>query len=518
MAMTEKQARALAQEGQSVKRGGRGTGFSWYVTGTPYTELEATSAANIAAAAGQAGPTPASQGGTGTPASDIGGGTVPTGTNGTTGTTGTEAPTPTPTPAGSMGEAARKAVQEAGLVYGMESPAPTVPGGLDPKLRTVGEEAVKAHEARKPVIAAEARKSQAALGQVTEATIEYQAAIDKNVARVSNARASVLGDFESAIGKAETYAGEARERTVRGLQMIDDIATSIYEKMDVGKAWDMEVAVQSTVEGMSDMERQTLQQYGPDSDEYRQFQAGKGKTLAGVLTNIQGLYARLGVETANAMAKTKADYLTQADMYESFQQQQDVEISAAMSNAKAAFELQASEFIAQQEMLKMTGWENLANWQVASPTGSSDSMEVVNFLGQLAMGEWQANQAASAAEEAAAAQKSAGTKSMIGSIGGLAAAALIMCDKRIKENPTPIPNALDKVGHLEGYVYSFSFNPNGKEAGIMAQDLERVLPEGVLVKGDGIKFVKMDAVLGLLVNALNELTDKVAKLEDKING
>lgn len=45
----------------------------------------------------------------------------------------------------------------------------------------------------------------------------------------------------------------------------------------------------------------------------------------------------------------------------------------------------------------------------------------------------------------------------------------------------------------------------------MAQQLGKVLPEAV-IEQNGIKFVKLDAVMALLVNAVNELNEKVERI------
>lgn len=82
-------------------------------------------------------------------------------------------------------------------------------------------------------------------------------------------------------------------------------------------------------------------------------------------------------------------------------------------------------------------------------------------------------------------------------------------DVRLKENIAPIGSALDKVRTLKGYTYNYTFDSSDKRnAGVMAQDLEKVLPEAVL-ELNGIKYVKYDAVIGLLVSALNELAECV---------
>lgn len=96
-------------------------------------------------------------------------------------------------------------------------------------------------------------------------------------------------------------------------------------------------------------------------------------------------------------------------------------------------------------------------------------------------------------------------------IAQLAALAMQMfSDARIKENVKPIDSALDKITKLTGYSYNYTFNsPDNRTGGIMAQDLEEVLPDAVS-EINGVKFVRYDAVIALLVNAVKELAEKAA--------
>jgi len=88
-------------------------------------------------------------------------------------------------------------------------------------------------------------------------------------------------------------------------------------------------------------------------------------------------------------------------------------------------------------------------------------------------------------------------------------ALMAASDVRLKENIEMIPNALDRVANLKGYTYNYTFDDEGnRSGGVMAQTLEEVLPDAVR-EINGIKFVRYDAVIGLLVNAINELHDKI---------
>ncbi len=83
----------------------------------------------------------------------------------------------------------------------------------------------------------------------------------------------------------------------------------------------------------------------------------------------------------------------------------------------------------------------------------------------------------------------------------------IYSDGRIKENITPITSALDKVNDLSGITYNIINKPK-KQIGVIAQEVEKVLPE--VIKNDGeLKTVAYPNMIGLLIEALKELNDKV---------
>lgn len=84
-------------------------------------------------------------------------------------------------------------------------------------------------------------------------------------------------------------------------------------------------------------------------------------------------------------------------------------------------------------------------------------------------------------------------------------------DRRTKRRLKPINNALARIGQLTGYTFTRKGH-KGREAGYIAQDLQKVLPQGV-TELDGILRVSNSAVIGLLIQAVNELAGKVAKLE-----
>ena len=89
-------------------------------------------------------------------------------------------------------------------------------------------------------------------------------------------------------------------------------------------------------------------------------------------------------------------------------------------------------------------------------------------------------------------------------------------DIRIKENLEEITDASEKVRLLKAYTYNL-VDHDRRTAGIIAQDLVKVLPEGVVTNPDtGIMSVDYSAVIALLVNALNEKQSDIEQLTKRL--
>ncbi|QIW87001.1 hypothetical protein AHP1_1701 [Aeromonas phage Ahp1_CNU-2021] len=96
----------------------------------------------------------------------------------------------------------------------------------------------------------------------------------------------------------------------------------------------------------------------------------------------------------------------------------------------------------------------------------------------------------------------------------------IRSDRRLKSNFLPIVSAVEKVGMLSGFTFD-KIGCDKREAGIIAQDLQKVLPESVgtfkNTAGNEYLTVSNSGVNALLVEAIKELTDRVKYLESKLN-
>jgi len=105
--------------------------------------------------------------------------------------------------------------------------------------------------------------------------------------------------------------------------------------------------------------------------------------------------------------------------------------------------------------------------------------------------------------------------------GDVIAFSTTISDVALKSDIEVIPNALEKVKQINGVTFK---RHDGREgAGVIAQELEKVLPQSVrekvlyLHKDDGKKYktVEYDSIHGLLIEAIKELSNKIEKMEDK---
>ncbi len=89
-------------------------------------------------------------------------------------------------------------------------------------------------------------------------------------------------------------------------------------------------------------------------------------------------------------------------------------------------------------------------------------------------------------------------------------------DMTLKENITPIQNAVDKVLSISGNTFTWNEKSvyNGEEGtGIIAQEIEALeLPGVTETRQDGTKAVRYDRLVPLLIEAIKELDGKIKSL------
>ena len=97
-------------------------------------------------------------------------------------------------------------------------------------------------------------------------------------------------------------------------------------------------------------------------------------------------------------------------------------------------------------------------------------------------------------------------------------------DSRLKENVSRIPDALYKIKQLQGVEFDWTqeyITAHGGEdelfmrrhdVGVIAQDVEKVLPEVVATRPDGYLAVRYEKLVPLLIQAIKELSAQVDAL------
>jgi exosome complex RNA-binding protein Rrp4 len=89
-------------------------------------------------------------------------------------------------------------------------------------------------------------------------------------------------------------------------------------------------------------------------------------------------------------------------------------------------------------------------------------------------------------------------------------------DSRHKTDIKPISDALVKVSQINGVTYIRTDNDqNIRHAGVIAQDVEKVLPEVIGTDAEGFKVVAYGNMIGLLVEAIKELKAEVDALKGR---
>ncbi len=89
-------------------------------------------------------------------------------------------------------------------------------------------------------------------------------------------------------------------------------------------------------------------------------------------------------------------------------------------------------------------------------------------------------------------------------------------DRRFKDNLVVIEGSLDKIGKINGYEFDWNNKQTaykGHDIGVVAQEIEAVLPEVVTTRGDGYKAVKYEKIVPLLIESIKELQKKVEDIE-----
>ena len=96
-------------------------------------------------------------------------------------------------------------------------------------------------------------------------------------------------------------------------------------------------------------------------------------------------------------------------------------------------------------------------------------------------------------------------------------------DARAKKNIRTLTNGLNIISKLRPVKYDFAdtdeylarFSKNTKEIGLLAQELEIVLPDAVITDEEGKKLINYTALIPVLIDAIKTLQTEVNTLKKK---
>ena len=93
-------------------------------------------------------------------------------------------------------------------------------------------------------------------------------------------------------------------------------------------------------------------------------------------------------------------------------------------------------------------------------------------------------------------------------------------DKNLKTNIKNIESPLSKIEKINGVTFDWDSSKQeifvGSDVGVLAQEIEDVLPAAVTTRADGYKAVKYEKIIPLLIESIKELKGLVESLQEKI--
>ncbi len=91
-------------------------------------------------------------------------------------------------------------------------------------------------------------------------------------------------------------------------------------------------------------------------------------------------------------------------------------------------------------------------------------------------------------------------------------------DRELKDNIQSIENPLEKMEKIGGYTFVWNDKQNvykGKDIGVVAQEIQSVLPEIVATRANGYLGVKYEKIVPLLIESIKELKKEVEDIKQK---
>ena len=91
-------------------------------------------------------------------------------------------------------------------------------------------------------------------------------------------------------------------------------------------------------------------------------------------------------------------------------------------------------------------------------------------------------------------------------------------DRNLKDNIQPIENPLEKMDKIGGYTFVWNDKQStykGKDIGVVAQEIQEIMPEIVATRANGYLGVKYEKIVPLLIESIKELKKEVEDIKQK---
>ena len=88
-------------------------------------------------------------------------------------------------------------------------------------------------------------------------------------------------------------------------------------------------------------------------------------------------------------------------------------------------------------------------------------------------------------------------------------------DITLKDNIETLTGTLDKIDNIRGVEFDWNNNQQsytGHDIGVVAQEVELEYPDLVVTRNNGIKAVKYEKLVAVLIEAIKDLNEKIEKL------
>jgi hypothetical protein len=96
-------------------------------------------------------------------------------------------------------------------------------------------------------------------------------------------------------------------------------------------------------------------------------------------------------------------------------------------------------------------------------------------------------------------------------------------DKRWKKNIVKIDSPLEKISQINGVEFDWIEDEplhgnKGHDVGVIAQEIELVIPEAVQTRESGMKAVQYDKIIPLLIECIKDQQKQIEELKQLVNG